>query len=180
MGLNVRMMRMSLCQMQDEQTHGATDASSSSQPSPFVPPPKPPKREKLSVYSPTEDTFTDTANLVKEDSEIWPSHTTHPQENTKKHSLCTESIFICSLHTTEIKLRLFFKQKTSINENRLNVWIAYGKETLPSDTLYANSCCMILFLLLLWCHICISLHWCCWRRMLWIFCTFVNWKDFVW
>lgn len=34
------------------------------------------------------------------------------------------------------------------------------------------------FLLLLWCHICISLHWCCWRRMLWIFCTFVNWKRF--
>uniref|UniRef100_A0A8C2IBE8 Low density lipoprotein receptor-related protein 2a n=1 Tax=Cyprinus carpio TaxID=7962 RepID=A0A8C2IBE8_CYPCA len=56
--------------MQDEQTHGAADASSSSQPSPFVPPPKPQKREKLSAYSPTEDTFTDTANLVKEDSEI--------------------------------------------------------------------------------------------------------------
>ncbi|KAI2660889.1 Low-density lipoprotein receptor-related protein 2 [Labeo rohita] len=57
-------------EMQDEQTHGATDASSSSQPSPFVPPPKPQKREKLSAYSPTEDTFRDTANLVKEDSEI--------------------------------------------------------------------------------------------------------------
>ncbi|XP_016104637.1 low-density lipoprotein receptor-related protein 2-like [Sinocyclocheilus grahami] len=56
--------------MQDEQTHGAADASSSSQPSPFVPPPKPQKREKLGVYSPTEDTFRDTANLVKEDSEI--------------------------------------------------------------------------------------------------------------
>uniref|UniRef100_A0A672KHW3 Low-density lipoprotein receptor-related protein 2-like n=1 Tax=Sinocyclocheilus grahami TaxID=75366 RepID=A0A672KHW3_SINGR len=76
MGLNVRMMRMwskltlCLCQMQDEQMHGAADASSSSQPSPFGPPPKPQKREKLSAYSPTEDTFTDTANLVKEDSEI--------------------------------------------------------------------------------------------------------------
>ncbi|XP_016414141.1 low-density lipoprotein receptor-related protein 2-like [Sinocyclocheilus rhinocerous] len=57
-------------EMQDEQTHGAADASSSSQPSPFGPPPKPQKREKLSAYSPTEDTFTDTANLVKEDSEI--------------------------------------------------------------------------------------------------------------
>uniref|UniRef100_A0A9J8ABN9 Low density lipoprotein receptor-related protein 2a n=1 Tax=Cyprinus carpio carpio TaxID=630221 RepID=A0A9J8ABN9_CYPCA len=56
--------------MQDEQTHGASGASSSSQPSPFVPPPKPQKREKLSAYSPTEDTFRDTANLVKEDSEI--------------------------------------------------------------------------------------------------------------
>ncbi|XP_016107771.1 low-density lipoprotein receptor-related protein 2a [Sinocyclocheilus grahami] len=54
----------------DEQMHGAADASSSSQPSPFGPPPKPQKREKLSAYSPTEDTFTDTANLVKEDSEI--------------------------------------------------------------------------------------------------------------
>uniref|UniRef100_A0A8C2DL15 Low density lipoprotein receptor-related protein 2a n=1 Tax=Cyprinus carpio TaxID=7962 RepID=A0A8C2DL15_CYPCA len=75
-GVNVRMMHMwskltlSLCQMQDEQNHGAADASASSQPSPFVPPPKPQKREKLSAYSPTEDTFTDTANLVKEDSEI--------------------------------------------------------------------------------------------------------------
>uniref|UniRef100_A0A671PYM9 EGF-like domain-containing protein n=1 Tax=Sinocyclocheilus anshuiensis TaxID=1608454 RepID=A0A671PYM9_9TELE len=57
-------------EMQDEQTHGAADASSSSQPSPFVPPPKPQKREKLGAYSPTEDTFRDTANLVKEDSEI--------------------------------------------------------------------------------------------------------------
>ncbi|XP_042587773.1 low-density lipoprotein receptor-related protein 2-like isoform X2 [Cyprinus carpio] len=55
---------------EDEQNHGAADASASSQPSPFVPPPKPQKREKLSAYSPTEDTFTDTANLVKEDSEI--------------------------------------------------------------------------------------------------------------
>lgn len=70
---------------------------------------------------------------------------TQPRENTKKHSLCTESIFICSLHTTEIKLRLFLKQKTSINENRWNVWIAYGKETLPSDTLYANSCLWFFF-----------------------------------
>ncbi|XP_073701234.1 low-density lipoprotein receptor-related protein 2a [Garra rufa] len=57
-------------EMQDEQMRGATDDSSSSQPSPFVPPPKPQKREKLSAYSPTEDTFRDTANLVKEDSEI--------------------------------------------------------------------------------------------------------------
>lgn len=126
--------------MQDEPTSGAADASSSSQPSPFVPPPKPQKREKLSAYSPTEDTFRDTANLVKEDSEIWPTHT---GKNTKKHSLCTESIFICSLHTTEINLRLFLTKK-SIDENRWNVCIAYRKDTLPSDTLYANSCCMIL------------------------------------
>lgn len=128
--------------MQDEPTSGAVDASSSSQPSPFVPPPKPQKREKLSAYSPTEDTFRDTANLVKEDSEIWPTHTGN---NTKKHSLCTESIFICSLHTTEINLRLFLTKKKSIDENRWYVCIAYRKDTLPSDTLYANSCCMILF-----------------------------------
>lgn len=44
-------------------------------------------------------------------------------KNTKKHSLCTESIFICSLHTTEINLRLFLEEKKSIDENRWNVCI---------------------------------------------------------
>uniref|UniRef100_UPI003D9CB815 low-density lipoprotein receptor-related protein 2a precursor n=1 Tax=Danio rerio TaxID=7955 RepID=UPI003D9CB815 len=56
-------------EMQDEQTPGAADSSSTAEPSPFVPP-KPPKREKLSTFTPTEDTFRDTANLVKEDSDI--------------------------------------------------------------------------------------------------------------
>ncbi|KAI4873047.1 hypothetical protein NFI96_006125 [Prochilodus magdalenae] len=57
-------------EMQDEQPAGSAEDSSSSQPSPFVPPPKSTKQEKPSMYSPTEDTFRDTANLVKEDSDI--------------------------------------------------------------------------------------------------------------
>uniref|UniRef100_A0A8B9LVB8 Low-density lipoprotein receptor-related protein 2 n=1 Tax=Astyanax mexicanus TaxID=7994 RepID=A0A8B9LVB8_ASTMX len=57
-------------QMEDKQTVKSAEDSSSSQPSPFVPPPKSTKREKPSMYSPTEDTFRDTANLVKEDSDI--------------------------------------------------------------------------------------------------------------
>lgn len=53
-------------EMQDQQAVGGEEANDT-QPSPFVPPPK---TQKLSSYTPTEDTYRDTANLVKEDSEI--------------------------------------------------------------------------------------------------------------
>lgn len=56
--------------MQDKQPALNTEDPSTSQPPPVMPPPKPLKREKSSMYSPTEDSFQDTANLVKEDSDI--------------------------------------------------------------------------------------------------------------
>lgn len=56
--------------MQDKQSALGTEDSSTSQPPPVMPPPKPVKREKSSMYSPTEDSFQDTANLVKEDSDM--------------------------------------------------------------------------------------------------------------
>ncbi|MCI4378617.1 hypothetical protein PGIGA_G00218030 [Pangasianodon gigas] len=57
-------------EMQDKQTALSTEDTSTSQPPPVMLPPKPVKREKSSMYSPTEDSFQDTANLVKEDSDI--------------------------------------------------------------------------------------------------------------
>jgi low density lipoprotein-related protein 2 len=52
---------------------GPSDSSvgeaSTSEPSPFAPPVKPQKKDRSTAFSPTEDTFKDTANLVKEDSE---------------------------------------------------------------------------------------------------------------
>lgn len=46
------------------------------------------------------------------------------------------------------QFKIIFDKK-SIDENRWNVCIAYRKDTLPSDTLYANSCCMILFFIII-------------------------------
>ncbi|CAL8343607.1 unnamed protein product [Boreogadus saida] len=43
--------------------------ASTSEPPPFAPPVKPQKKDRSAAFSPTEDTFKDTANLVKEDSE---------------------------------------------------------------------------------------------------------------
>uniref|UniRef100_A0A8C4T9C2 Low-density lipoprotein receptor-related protein 2 n=1 Tax=Erpetoichthys calabaricus TaxID=27687 RepID=A0A8C4T9C2_ERPCA len=40
------------------------------EPSPFAPPTKSQKKERLAEFTPTEDTFIDTANLVKEDSDV--------------------------------------------------------------------------------------------------------------
>ncbi|KAI1884876.1 hypothetical protein AGOR_G00214380, partial [Albula goreensis] len=56
-------------EMQNERVASGGDDGSSSQPSPFNAPAKVSK-ERLSAYTPTEDTFHDTANLVKEDSDI--------------------------------------------------------------------------------------------------------------
>lgn len=59
-------------QMKDEKPGGSGSGggSSASEPSPFVPAAKSQKRERPSAFSPTEDTFKDTANLVKEDSDV--------------------------------------------------------------------------------------------------------------
>ncbi|KAM7407483.1 hypothetical protein PAMA_003284 [Pampus argenteus] len=57
----------SYSEMKDEKPVGG---SSAPEPSPFGPPAKPPKRDRPSTFSPTEDTFKDTANLVKEDSDV--------------------------------------------------------------------------------------------------------------
>ncbi|XP_028846293.1 low-density lipoprotein receptor-related protein 2a isoform X3 [Denticeps clupeoides] len=54
-------------EMQEE--HGPASGEDS-QPSPFVPTVRASKKERPSTFSPTEDTFRDTANLVKEDSDI--------------------------------------------------------------------------------------------------------------
>ncbi|KAG9349168.1 hypothetical protein JZ751_029492, partial [Albula glossodonta] len=56
-------------EMQNERVASGGDDGSSSQPSPFNAPAKVSK-ERPSAYTPTEDTFHDTANLVKEDSDI--------------------------------------------------------------------------------------------------------------
>lgn len=55
--------------MKDEKPVDGGDPSAS-EPSPFAPPAKPLKKNRPSAYSPTEDTFKDTANLVKEDSDV--------------------------------------------------------------------------------------------------------------
>lgn len=56
--------------MKDEKSVSSTSNSSATEPSPFVPPTKPQKRDRPSTFSPTEDSFKDTANLVKEDSDV--------------------------------------------------------------------------------------------------------------
>lgn len=58
--------------MQNEKAVGSNEESSSTDPSPFAPTTKRLKRDYPSTYSPTEDTFQDTANLVKEDNDVWP------------------------------------------------------------------------------------------------------------
>lgn len=57
-------------QMKDEKPVGGSGDTSAPEPSPFVPPAKPLKRDRPSTFSPTEDSFKDTANLVKEDSDV--------------------------------------------------------------------------------------------------------------
>ncbi|CAB1328475.1 unnamed protein product, partial [Coregonus sp. 'balchen'] len=54
-------------EMQNEKAVGSNEDSSSTDPSPFAPTTKRLKKDRPSTYSPTEDTFRDTANLVKED-----------------------------------------------------------------------------------------------------------------
>lgn len=56
--------------MKDEKPVGSSAAPSAPEPSPFVPTAKPQKRDRPSTFSPTEDSFKDTANLVKEDSDV--------------------------------------------------------------------------------------------------------------
>ena len=56
--------------MMDEKPVSSSGDSSAPEPSPFNPPAKPQKRDRLSTFTPTEDTFKDTANLVKEDSDV--------------------------------------------------------------------------------------------------------------
>lgn len=59
---------LAVFQMQEEQGAGST--GDSSQPPPFVPSNKPVRKERPSAFTPTEDTYRDTANLVKEDSDV--------------------------------------------------------------------------------------------------------------
>ncbi|KAG2459291.1 LRP2 protein, partial [Polypterus senegalus] len=54
-------------QMEKEQAKKNQDED---EPSPFAPPAKSQKKERLAEFTPTEDTFIDTANLVKEDSDV--------------------------------------------------------------------------------------------------------------
>ncbi|MEQ2180386.1 hypothetical protein GOODEAATRI_000743, partial [Goodea atripinnis] len=54
----------------DEKPVGSSEDSSAVEPSPFVPPAKPQKKDRPSTFSPTEDSFKDTANLVKEDRDV--------------------------------------------------------------------------------------------------------------
>ncbi|XP_035378717.1 low-density lipoprotein receptor-related protein 2a isoform X1 [Electrophorus electricus] len=57
-------------EMQEEQVAAGSEDGASDQPAPSGPQPKASKHEKHSMYSPTENTFRDTASLVKEDSDI--------------------------------------------------------------------------------------------------------------
>ncbi|CAB1435033.1 unnamed protein product, partial [Pleuronectes platessa] len=57
-------------EMKDEKPVSSSGGSSAPEPSPFTPPAKPQRRDRPSTFSPTEDTFKDTANLVKEDSDV--------------------------------------------------------------------------------------------------------------
>lgn len=59
-----------ILQMKDEKPVGSGGDAPAPEPSPFVPPAKPQKRDRPSTFSPTEDSFKDTANLVKEDSDV--------------------------------------------------------------------------------------------------------------
>ncbi|MED6276189.1 Low-density lipoprotein receptor- protein 2 [Characodon lateralis] len=63
----------SYSEMKDEKLVGSSEDSCAVEPSPFVPPAKPQKKDRPSTFSPTEDSFKDTANLVKEDSNPLPS-----------------------------------------------------------------------------------------------------------
>uniref|UniRef100_A0A3Q4H6C5 Low-density lipoprotein receptor-related protein 2 n=1 Tax=Neolamprologus brichardi TaxID=32507 RepID=A0A3Q4H6C5_NEOBR len=60
----------SYSEMRDEKPVGSSGDSSAPEPSPFAPPAKPQKRDRPNTFSPTEDSFKDTANLVKEDSDV--------------------------------------------------------------------------------------------------------------
>nr|XP_046260892.1 low-density lipoprotein receptor-related protein 2a isoform X2 [Scatophagus argus] len=60
----------SYSEMKDEKPVGSSEDPSAPEPSPFIPPAKPHKRDRPSTFSPTEDSFKDTANLVKEDSDV--------------------------------------------------------------------------------------------------------------
>ncbi|CAG5865572.1 unnamed protein product [Menidia menidia] len=60
----------SYSEMKDEKPVKSCEQSSVPEPSPFVAPAKPQKRDRPSTFSPTEDSFKDTANLVKEDSDV--------------------------------------------------------------------------------------------------------------
>ncbi|MGH0147971.1 UNVERIFIED_CONTAM: hypothetical protein FKN15_040972 [Acipenser sinensis] len=58
-------------QMQSDQNMGGPEEEATApEPSPFSTPAKPQKKERLSAFTPSEDTFRDTANLVKEDSDV--------------------------------------------------------------------------------------------------------------
>lgn len=56
--------------MKDEKPVASSGDPPAPEPSPFVPPAKPRPKERPSAFSPTEDSFKDTANLVKEDSDV--------------------------------------------------------------------------------------------------------------
>lgn len=56
-------------QMKDEKPAGSSRDPSVPEPSPFVPP-IPQRRDRPSTFSPTEDSFKDTATLVKEDIDV--------------------------------------------------------------------------------------------------------------
>ncbi|XP_055005717.1 low-density lipoprotein receptor-related protein 2-like [Boleophthalmus pectinirostris] len=58
----------SYSEMKDEKPVGGSVESS--EPSPFAPPAKLQKKDRPMTFSPTEDTFKDTATLVKEDSDV--------------------------------------------------------------------------------------------------------------
>lgn len=55
--------------MKDEKPAGSSRDPSVPEPSPFVPP-IPQRRDRPSTFSPTEDSFKDTATLVKEDIDV--------------------------------------------------------------------------------------------------------------
>ncbi|TWW80779.1 Low-density lipoprotein receptor-related protein 2 [Takifugu flavidus] len=60
----------SYAEMKDEKPAGSGGDSSGPEPSPFVPTTKLQKRDRPGTFSPTEDSFKDTATLVKEDSDV--------------------------------------------------------------------------------------------------------------
>ena len=68
--LSVVICSVPFFQMKEENTPGSSGGSPASDPSPFVPPVQSQKRDRPSTFSPTEDSFQDTANLVKEDSDV--------------------------------------------------------------------------------------------------------------
>lgn len=60
----------SYSEMKDEMPVRSSEDSSTPEPSPFVQAAKPQKKDRPSTFSPTEDSFKDTANLVREDSDV--------------------------------------------------------------------------------------------------------------